>query len=243
MTGQERIPALEDVPELTNLSSRNPWQDLPTAGPYVLPVDKPIIDAYHSHEAPQWHYRLDLPPDPWQGRWDSPLVVLLQNPSLGEHDDTIYSDPAVLAANRRNMTTNAGSEPMYWLEDDLSHTYSGKWWRSRLRSLIGSASLPTVRNRLLVVELYGYRSQSFRPLPITLPSQVFSLDLVRAAMDRGATIVLPRAAKYWEIALPSLHGYPHLVHGRSRSAHLTPGNLEPGGYERVTAAITKMPDP
>lgn len=217
----------------------NPWLQLPDAAPYVLPNDQPILEAFHRNQNPKLRYRLDLPPDPWQGKWTAPVLLLLQNPSLGGADEGTYADPGVLAANRANLDEQAGELPMYWLDDRLAHTYSGMWWRRCLNRLVKEVGLSVVRQNLLVVELYGYRSPSFWPLSTTLPSQTFSLELVASAIERNATIVLPRASRYWEVALPKLYGYDGLVRGKPgvRGAHVSAGNLELGGYERVVDAI------
>lgn len=212
----------------------NPWIALPESAPFVLERDWPYIEAFHRHEPPERHFRVDLPPDPWIGRWDAPIVILLQNPSFDESDTDFMTRDDVLRANRQNLT---GTTPHYWLRPELAAGYSGRWWRRTLGPLIASAGLERVARSVAAIELYGYRTRTFRALPITLPSQEFSLQLVRDAIERDAWLVLPRAAPLWEVALPRLFGYPRLVRGKSRNAILSVGNLHGDGFGHLLGEL------
>jgi len=220
-----------------DLADDNPWVELPTTSPFVLPDDAPYVRAFHRHEPEQRHFRLDLPPDPWLGCWDAPVVLLLQNPSFNDADTAVFARQDVHEANRRNMIEEAGGRPHYWLDEEFGDTYSGVWWRNTLSKLIADIGTRETARAVLVVEMYGYRTRTFRALPVTIPSQRFALDLVDDAIRRDAMIVLPRAASLWEVACPALLDYPHMLHGRSRNAIVSVGNLEPGGYDRVLRAI------
>lgn len=206
---------------------------------FVLPADEPYIRAFHRHEPPERQFRLDLPPDPWLGRWDAPVVVLLQNPSLSDDDRPVFERPEVRAANRRNLAEEAGQVPHYWLDDSLSDTYSGRWWRRTLGRLVSRFGAAHVAMSVLAVEMYGYRTRAFGALPVTLPSQQYALRLVANAISRQATIVLPRAAPLWEVTYPELDGYRRLIHGRSRNAVLSADNLDHGGFQEIVSAIGK----
>lgn len=106
-------------------------------------------------------------------------------------------------------------------------TYSGWWWQKRtLPRMIEHFDWEVTARSVMAIEMYGYRTRTFRALPITLPSQQFALELVQAAIDRRATIVLPRPARLWDVALPSLRTYEGVVRGRSiRQTILSAGNL------------------
>jgi hypothetical protein len=225
------------------LADDNPWVELPTSAPLVLPVDAPYLRAFHRHEPDQRHFRLDLPPDPWLGCWDAPVVLLLQNPSFNDADTAVFARQDVVEANRRNMIDDAGGRPHYWLDDCFVGTYSGTWWRKTLSRLIQDIGTAATARAVLVVEMYGYRTREFRALPVTIPSQRFALEVVDQAIGRDATVVLPRAAPLWEVAYPTLLDYPRTLHGRSRNAIVSPGNLEPGGYDQVLGAIAEWEVP
>jgi len=97
---------------------------------------------------------------------------------------------------------------------------------------------------VLDVEFHGYHSVRWSALPVTLPSQWFGFCLVEQAMDRGAVIVLTRAAREWLVAVPGLASYRKLVPTNSaQTASLGRGNLGPQGFSLVTDAINQYEAP
>ncbi len=68
---------------------------------------------------------------------------------------------------------------------------------------------------VLNVEFHGYHSVRWSALPVTLPSQWFGFSLVEQAIDRGAVIVLTRAAREWRVAVPGLASYPRLARAKA----------------------------
>ncbi|MGV9352592.1 hypothetical protein [Streptomyces misionensis] len=88
------------------------------------------------------------------------------------------------------------------------------------------------------MQLHGYHSQSWRPIPYTLPSQSFAFYLVRRAMSRDAVIVLGRIAATWKIAVPELASYPNVVTPKqNRSVQISWGNFSPENFERIEQAL------
>ncbi|WP_372346631.1 hypothetical protein [Streptomyces sp. KL116D] len=78
------------------------------------------------------------------------------------------------------------------------------------------------------MQFHGYHSQSWRPIPYTLPSQSFAFHLVRRAMSHEALIVLGRIAATWEIAVPELASYPNVVTPETTAKRADqPGQLQP----------------
>ncbi|MGW6580013.1 hypothetical protein ACWF76_11560 [Streptomyces globisporus] len=92
--------------------------------------------------------------------------------------------------------------------------------------------------QILAVQFHGYHSQSWRPIPYTLPSQPFAFYLVRRAMSRDAVIVLGRIAATWKIAVPELASYPNVVTPKqNRSVQISRGNFSPENFERIEQAL------
>jgi hypothetical protein len=112
------------------------------------------------------------------------------------------------------------------------------YWRPRFRDLIEHVgSSDELASRVLIVEFHGYRSDG-EYCPITLPSQAYGLELVRAAVRRHATIVFLVGNRLWRDAVPELRAYPNVVQVRSPiRSYLTQRNLGPEGFERVLAAL------
>ena len=84
----------------------------------------------------------------------------------------------------------------------------GEWWRRCVRQLVlAGQPLEHLARSVLSVEFHGYHSPSFAPIPITLPSQWFGFSLVEQAIARGATVVMTRGRREWEVAVPELMSY------------------------------------
>jgi hypothetical protein len=91
--------------------------------------------------------------------------------------------------------------------------------------------------RVLSVEFHGYHSQDWAALPVTLPSQWFSFRLVEQAVERGATIVVLRGRRDWQVAVPSLRGYRNAFATKSvQASAISPRNLGQEGFDAVRRA-------
>ena len=64
--------------------------------------------------------------------------------------------------------------------------------------------VPIFARRLLRVELHGYHPREWVIPRVISPSQRYGFELVRAAMDRGAVIVVARCMRHWHAAVPDL---------------------------------------
>ncbi|WP_052868676.1 hypothetical protein [Streptomyces niger] len=88
------------------------------------------------------------------------------------------------------------------------------------------------------MRFHGYHSEAWRILPVTLPSQAFTFDLVRQAIRRDAVIVLGRVATAWQVAVPELITHQRVVRPRSlRNAALSAGNFTSPDFQQITRAL------
>ncbi len=78
----------------TALTLDNPWLALPTQAPFVLPQDLPFLDVYSEENISSTAYRLHLPPLPFQGSPDAPIVLLGLNPGHKEADEANHITPS-----------------------------------------------------------------------------------------------------------------------------------------------------
>jgi hypothetical protein len=193
----------------------------------VLPQDAPYLEAWNelNSDRPERQVSLDYPPEPFIGVHDAPLVLLEGNPRLGDADSQTWTNREVVDRALESVTSAQGTS-FFWLHDGLEWTEGAKWWRPR------TAALRKVRadlaNRILTVEFHGYHSRNWQALPITLPSQPYNFGLVEQAMDREAVIVVMRAWREWQVAVPGLARYARLVLTSSKQAsYITPGNIRP----------------
>jgi hypothetical protein len=219
--------------------TRNPWRGLDAAAPYVTADDEPYVRAWNASlpegEDSPFFLDLSLPPEPFLGPHDAPVVVLSANPGNAPGDAAAYQRIGV--SGRLAEIAGEGGAPLRWLADDVRGTPGGTWWRTTLGAL-NKYGYGELARCVLDVEFHGYHSARWRALPVTLPSQWFGFSLVEQAITRDAVIVLTRAEREWKVAVPELAGYRRLVQAKSpRTSSLSPGNLGPEGFRLVTDAI------
>ncbi|OIV39457.1 hypothetical protein BIV57_01080 [Mangrovactinospora gilvigrisea] len=219
----------------------NPWQQLGDRAPFVVPADRPHLQAFNAalSESRRGPYGLDvsLPPEPHLGLHDAPLVILLANPGRSEADDAQYARAEVRARTLAGITAPKGT-PHPWLAPDVAAEPGGRWWRRTLAALLPLGhTYRELASKVLAVQFHGYHSPAWHSLPITLPSQAFGFGLVEKAVERGAVIVLLRPRMDWSVAVPGLGSYARLLRVRSRSTAISPGNLGEAGFKMVADAL------
>jgi len=210
----------------------NPWRSLPQSPPFVLDVDEPFVRAHNERfgaRSPQ-HIDLRLPPQPFAGKLNAPVVVLLANPGRSVADFRQQSSGPRLEALVNAIQAPRGT-PFWPLTPRFQKTKAGEWWLSRTRDLCAEPSkedgIAFVAERLMSIELHGYHSQTWSAPLRNFPSQNYGFELVTKAMDRGALIVVARCQRYWYASAPGLRQYERQVKNlmSSRSAYLSRGNL------------------
>lgn len=196
----------------------NPWLRLPSEPPYVLPEDKPFIEAFNQGHAPDSNYRINLDyiPEPRLGPTSAPVVILQLNPSYarGEFDNARRHD-ANLSSIRNESHHHLGADS----------TLGGAWWDARLRSLRETVGETQLVNRICSIEFFPYRSISFAHGNIRLPSQQYTFSLVRDAIKRKAIFVVTRNFALWKSAIPELLDAKCIPLGNKRSTYFTEKNI------------------
>jgi hypothetical protein len=219
---------------------RNPWQDLPRKPLYVLEVDRPHVEAFNRRVGPRYQLDLRLMPVPFMGNRTAPLLVLGLNPSF--QPDSLRLErgrPRLAKALRDNLGSDRRARVHISLTSEFEDTGGGRWWRDCLRALIDGRDPNELAPKVLAVDFHGYRSKGWQAIPFTLPSQLYGFHLVESAIDRGATIVVTRGARHWEVAVPRLYDYRFLVRtNTARIARISPGNCGEEGFAAVRKALT-----
>jgi hypothetical protein len=210
--------------------------------PFVLPQDLSWVEAFNgalSSKDRQAHTIVtDLPPNPFAGPFNAPVVLLLANPGSDPNDLIEQRSPAGVELIYKNLSGEQGG-PGWVFHDHFRDMACGRWWRSRTRDLAAElGSYDLLAERLLMVEFHGYHSKSWTPPFVTFPSQHFGFALVRHAMRRGALIIVGRAMRHWYAAVPGLQEYENKIEGLTspRSANLSVRNLGPN-FGQVVAAL------
>lgn len=225
------------------MTTRNPWHRLPGARPYTLPEDRPFVEAFNRSATASTRIHVELMPEPFFGRFDAPIVVLLLNPGFSAHDVTYHSQPTFRAELRAAIKAESKFGPHFHLRSNAVGP-GNRWWLRAARPLIERVGQECVAANLLAVEYFPYHSKTFRHAHLRLPSQEFSFSLVRTAIARRATIICVRGANVWFGAVPELASYRRLVHVRNpRNSSLSEKNLS--SHASVVAALRRHvpPDP
>jgi hypothetical protein len=206
----------------------NPWRELPMRAPFVLPGDRLAVDVFNKNVA-DGNSRLhtETPPEPFLGRLDAPIVVLLLNPGVsktGEYDATLAD--MIRAAEKQ-------TDHFYLVRDN-------RWWDRLVRQLRCDRPRADLGKSILSIEFFPYRSISFGCAHLRLPSQEFSFALVRQAISRRAAIIVARGERHWIGAVPELGKDSTLIRmGNPRVASLSATNLGMDGYQRLLNALDR----
>lgn len=205
----------------------NPWRNLPTSAPYVLPEDELAVAVFNSDKklSPKHRLHTETPPEPFLGHFDAPIVVLLLNPGVNKQAryDVGLADSMRSAGERTN------------------HFYMSKhnaWWDKLVRSIAQDRPTSKLDSAILSVEFFPYRSEKFGCGHVRVPSQEFSFNLVRRAIKRKAAIIVVRGWSHWTGAVPELvaEGDP-IGLANPQSASLSAKNLGDGAYAKVLGSL------
>jgi hypothetical protein len=221
-------------------SLQNPWYQLPLQPDYVLPEDVSAVRRFNESARESVRLQLELMPEPYLGRPDAPVVLLNKNPGFTPEGPRAHRDQAFLERSRCNLEHCPSAYPFYLLDPALN-TKGTEWWHRILGRLIENLGLEIVARNILCVEYLPYHSSRFpgrfRHGKLSLPSQQYSFSLVRAAVRRGAVIMVLRGERRWLTAVQELESYPRrFMVSNVQNPVISPANCA-DGYERVLDAL------
>lgn len=216
----------------------NPWLNLPATAPYVLTIDREHIDK-HNHAC-----RTDTQiitgsfPQPFIGDPARARVVLLAlNPGHSDLDEQDHQANEDFRHDMRlNLRHELGEHPFYPLNPKFLRTGAGKWWMTATKALQEAGiSIPTLAERLMVIEWLPYHSLRFAMPKKLLPSQEYSFNLAKQMMGNNKLIVRMRSRKQWTGVHPDFERMSAL--SNPRCAHISRGNTKEDLFDRILAAL------
>lgn len=180
----------------------NPWTQF-TGSAFVAEGDRSTLDDPRVAKRLTGDYalRLDIPPEPWCGPVHHATVLALSaNPRWNSKDDAQHT-----TAHETAMLDNlSGDEPLIWFRDHLAHGSGARWYRERLlKNVLEHVPTKTVAERFALVDYFPYRSKNWRNA-VEVQSQLYTFQVVRDALERGAVVVITRAKDLWLDAVPEL---------------------------------------
>ena len=223
---------------------RNPWQDIDVRKDSLLihPSDLAHVDAFNNLHLKNKHYTIPyhLPPLPYVGRPEAPVLILLANPGLSDKEAKLNFKypPKVLEENHRNLLH---LPPGNFDGEDSTAPFSrfqDGWWHKRVRKLVDSTSIRRIESGLFFVNFHPYHSRSWKSILFTLPTQHYSFELVRRALKRNCIVLMSRNTEGWITAIPELSDYKNKYNFLSpRGVYISPKNLPPGVFKKVVSSI------
>jgi hypothetical protein len=219
---------------------RNPWLNLPSKAPFVLPEDESFIKLFNDrcHKSEE-AIMLDQLPSPYIGDPNAPVVLLNLNPG---YDNKESNSPLFAKIARSNFSHAFFDYPFYPLDPKLQGTPSGyDWWTKKLNPLMRAAGLDNLQTskRLFCVEYFPYHSTRYGYTGKTPPSQKYGSRLVESALSRGASVIIMRGKKAWLEAVPSLadHAKQVFTLHSSQNVIFSENNF---GKENFSALVKKL---
>jgi len=220
----------------------NPWLNLSEHSPFILFSDIEKIQLYNSKQKYDKHrIILDELPSPYIGNPNAPIIFLNLNPAYSpeESQSSNYSRYQDIA--RMNLLHKFNDYPFYVLDPSLRGSPSGfDWFKQRFNPLIESSGLSDkeISNKLFLVEYFPYRSQKYNWKNGLLPSQYYSISLIKSAINRNAIIVIMRGKNLWFNAIPELKNYKNLYILHScQYVTISENNIGYEGFEKITNRI------
>ena len=239
---------------------RNPWLALPTKPPYVLPDDWKIIEEVNRKNTKKnLSLQTEMLPEPFIGSLDAPLVILLQNPGDGAHEEDVALHRQADFHRRVRACHRQEDVPYpHYSVDPKENGPGGRWWKGQLSELIKDFGHSTVALGVVCLEFVPYHSKNFSHSRLHLPSQDFTLQALQRAIGREATIIIAMGkGREWIKAVPELADYRFAFKTNSwQKAKISPQNCSfasiaygekaepkegrPTGYEAAQAALGRV---
>lgn len=116
----------------------NPWCLLPEAQPFVLQADAAVVSAFNQKYAgTPYELHTELPPEPFSGRLDAPVVLLDFHPDYSENDAAIMLGNAKFQQAMKNTRGFSVQDyPFYHLNPCFKQGNKGyDYWVDKFRKL------------------------------------------------------------------------------------------------------------
>ena len=214
----------------------DPWSELPSRMPFVLHGDLEAIEKFNAkpNRKDEHVIRVNILPEPFVGSTDAPVLLLSNNPGYGE-ESVHKQESAFMDRMRVNLHQQPSTYPFVYLDPALSEPLK-EWWKPKLKHLLTRFDLELVARSILNVVYFPYASQRFQHGKLNLDSQQCGIQLVRAAMERNAVIVLFRNGKRWFKAVKGLELYARLYRVKNfQNPTISPTNCE--HFKEIVEAI------
>lgn len=189
-------------------------------------LDMDYIGTYNERVNDHYRLRTELGPSPHEGDINSsPIVLLLANPGFDEK-----------SSNDDHKFIMDGW-PLGGLHD-AAPLGMRDWWQPRLRVLCERYGHQYISTKVAALQVNPWASTKFDS-DLTLPSQKLMLEIAESAAERGAILIMMRAAKFW-LKSASLRTHPSLYTTKSpRCSYVTEANVGTEAWLKINSVLQK----
>lgn len=221
------------------MNSINPWIGFKYSEEMLHPYDEESVLHHNLTSKEDYKFLLHLAPEPWIGNLEGNLLVLYSNPGATQDNlNRIFQDrhELVMEKSIKNLNQENTHYPHFHFDPELIGTEGHNWFKSKYRWLLDNSSVEQVSKNLITCELAPYHSVKWKIPRKKLPTQEFTYQIIRDAIQRDAVILLARTPKLWLANIPELSKYPRVFRPNSINASISPKNY-PGKFEQIVSAI------
>jgi len=234
------------------LIDENPWAELvweiegnlykPLSN-NVHPEDKESINQFnYSCRQEAEKYMLNILPEPfWGNVLDAKIIILTRNPGYvieknrDEYELLEEKEQIQLIKDQCNLMLLHGRELIP--KNPVYNSISDYYWDKKTKEL--RKLYPNANSEIAVIQYIGYSSEKYKNFPKKisknlenglLPTQYFTVRVVRYLMQQNRVIVIARGETDWNRAIPELATYHNLVVlDNYNNTVLTPNNCKKSG--------------
>ena len=207
----------------------------------VHPLDRISFEDHNSRVTANLKFLSHLAPEPWIGDIGAELLVLLANPGATTGDVQGRKQKEADEINEfsiANLSHSIKDYPHFFFNPDLSGTDGHTWYRKRFGHLIKATSAENISQRVLSCELVPYHSFNWKKPKVMPPTQSYTNELVRKAMERGAVILIGRGKQDWFKNVPGLEKYKNYFQpSSSQCSYISPNNYGEN-YNKILKSIS-----
>ena len=212
----------------------NPWKQLMKNenNEYIAECDINQINTIRNRIAnypPSKQLNLEYIPQPYVGDpFNSIIYFLLSNPSpLGTYSQDMES----IAKN--NLIHENIEYPLFWINPKYGETEAYNWWYNKLQHLINISRSEIISKKIFAIDYMAYFSEKYPYIPEThnIPSQNYSIYLIKKAMEVNKIIIIGRFRREWYNKIPELENYRYSIEIiNRRNPIISPNNIQNNNF-------------
>lgn len=219
----------------------NPWAEFQHSDKMVNDLDRNVVDAFNAKAKEIYKFQLHLAPEPWIGSPTANVVVLMANPGASAADVAGIVQPKhelILERSIRNLRHELTDYPHFFFDPELAGTIGQDVWYFRTyKEVLKRVDQRSISQQLLTCEIVPYHSSKWKSPKVGMPTQAYTVHLIRQAIKRNAMILLHRGERHWMSQVPELGEYGNLWRPNSlQQSAVSPGNY-PLAFDSIVEAL------